>query len=71
MTVNPNACSPEHIRRLAEPFFEQGEPVVFIARCCGWVYAGTQPVAECKKCRKAPTSYECTSIEAALAHADP
>lgn len=68
---DPKACTPEHLKRLAEPFFSQGEGRVFVARCCGWVYVGNRPADLCKHCKKVPTNHECVSIEAAQKHADP
>lgn len=64
-------CTAEALRRLVVPFFEANEPVVHLARCCGVVFVGVQPVDRCRTCQKAPTNHECRSVEDALKHADP
>jgi hypothetical protein len=70
-TPDPKRCYPETLKRLAEPFFAQGETRVFFARCCGWVFVGGQPAGICVRCRKAPTNHECATVEQVVAFADP
>lgn len=68
---NPQRCTPEHLKRLAAPFFSQGEARVFFSRCCGWVYVGARPADICKRCEQKPTNIECSSVDQVQALADP
>jgi hypothetical protein len=68
--IDPKKLYAETLRRLAEPFFAQGEKRVFVMRCCGRVFVGARPADSCKTCQTPPTNTECSSIEAVLTLAD-
>lgn len=42
--------------RLLKPFRDSGESRVFVAECCGRLYVGLQPAAQCRTCDKEPVS---------------
>jgi hypothetical protein len=69
--TDPKKLPAETLRRLAEPFFAQGETRVFVGRCCGRVYAGARPADSCATCKQPFKNNECGSIEQVLVFADP
>lgn len=48
--------------RLAKPFFDQGATEVFMATCCGRLYAGIEPPKSCRGCQRTPIVVSFTSI---------
>jgi rubrerythrin len=44
----------EVLRRLARPFFEQGTPKVWVASCCGRLFAGEVAPVKCRVCGNRP-----------------
>ena len=68
--IDPKALPAETLRRLAEPFFAQGEKRVFVGRCCGRVFVGAQPASSCKTCQQPFKNNECATIEQVMAFAD-
>jgi hypothetical protein len=52
---------PEALTRLTTPFFNQGAPVVFVAYCCGKLFAGIAPAGRCKQCARAPKNFRAYS----------
>jgi hypothetical protein len=55
----------EAIRRLAEPFFEEGATEVYVAYCCMYVFVGSRAPTTCHHCKKAVTSQIARSVEEA------
>lgn len=69
--VDPKRCTPDILKNLAEPFFEQGETRVFLALCCGRVLLGSKEVTRCSICKERPKNHECSSVAEVVAFADP
>jgi hypothetical protein len=55
----------EVLKNLVSPFFERGEPVVYIATCCMRTYVGTEPAAKCRTCPNTPQNTAVTSVQMA------
>jgi hypothetical protein len=68
--TDPKALHAETLRRLAEPFFAQGEKRVFVGRCCGRVFVGAMEASSCATCKQPFRNTECVNIEQVLAFAD-
>lgn len=68
--TDPKKLPAETLRRLAEPFFAQGEKRVFVMRCCGRVFVGARPADSCKDCQTPPKNIECATIEEVVGLAD-
>lgn len=69
--MDPKLLPAETLRRLAEPFFAQGETRVFVGRCCGRVFVGAQPASSCGTCKQPFKNHECSSVEQVVSFADP
>jgi len=48
--------------RLAEPFFLEGAQLVYMATCCGRLFAGTTNPKKCRKCDRSPASVAFASL---------
>lgn len=51
------------LRRLAEPYFAQGEPFVVMASCCKRIFIGTEVPAKCRVCEQTPEVVKFTSLD--------
>lgn len=68
--IDPKKLPAETLRRLAEPFFAQGEKRVFVGRCCGRVFVGAVEASSCKTCKQPFKNHECSTMEQVTAFAD-
>jgi hypothetical protein len=54
MDVEIKGNQDEVLRRLVAPFFEQGSSPVYVAKCCGRLFAGTEAPKGCRVCELVP-----------------
>jgi hypothetical protein len=69
--IDPKKLPAETLKRLAAPFFAQGETRVFVGRCCGRVFVGAQQASSCATCKQPFKNHECSTVEQVMAFADP
>jgi hypothetical protein len=50
------------VERLAKPFFDEGAKGVFIAACCGRLFAGVDKPKKCRVCGREPISSFFTAL---------
>lgn len=53
----------ETLKRLAKPFFDQGETKLYVALGCGRIYVAPIPSVKCKKCNSVHPNQEVSSME--------
>jgi len=52
----------EACKRLAEPFFLYGCAIVYMATCCGRLFAGTTAPVKCRRCDRSPAAVAFNSL---------
>lgn len=57
-----NGDPKEVLERLTKPFFDQGTSPVFVASCCGRLYAGIAAPTKCRHCGGSPASVAFSSM---------
>jgi hypothetical protein len=53
----------EVLVKLTEPFFKSGTSPVFVASCCGRLFAGAMAPKQCRKCGGFPSAVMFASID--------
>ena len=63
MDVQIKGNPQEVLKRLVTPLFNQGSSSVFVARCCGRLFAGIEAPKGCRVCEMVPAYVRFDSLE--------